>query len=217
MARPRTFDVDAAARAARDVFWRRGYEATSLADLEQATGLNRSSLYQAFDSKHGLFQAAVRQYLDEVATPRLAVLESPGAGLAALVAYLRQFGEALRATRNTGIRGCMIVNAIAEVSDRDPWLREYGAEYRTRILDALTGALRTAAGHGEIAPERTDQRARTITAVVMGALVTAHLDARQAAEILEDTADEVETWRIRRSAQAGLEPEPVRSHHSEFR
>ncbi|MEU7908553.1 TetR/AcrR family transcriptional regulator [Actinoplanes sp. NPDC049118] len=195
MPRPRTFDLDVAVRAACDVFWRRGYEATSLADLEQATGLNRSSLYQAFDSKHGLFQAAVRQYLDEVAAPRLAALESPGAGLAELAAYLRGFGASLRAGAAAGSRGCMVVNAIAEVSDRDAWLRERGASYQNRILEAVAGALRTADRRGEITTGRVDQRARMVTAAVMGALVTAHLDAVLAAEICEDTAGEVESWR----------------------
>ena len=76
MARPRSFDTATAVRAARQVFWTRVSEATSLPDLEAATGLRRSSLYQAFGSKRGLFDAAVASYLDEVVRPLLAGLRS---------------------------------------------------------------------------------------------------------------------------------------------
>ncbi|MEV4141670.1 TetR/AcrR family transcriptional regulator [Dactylosporangium sp. NPDC049742] len=60
---------------------------TSLADLEQATGLPRSSLYQAFDSKHGLFTAALERYRLTYIDPALAAMEAPGAGAAELHAY----------------------------------------------------------------------------------------------------------------------------------
>lgn len=98
MARPRSFDTEAVARAARQVFWARGFEATSLPDLEAATGLGRSSLYQAFGSKRGLFDAAVASYLDEVVHPLLADLEpqadSPVAPTA-LADYLGRLAAAL--------------------------------------------------------------------------------------------------------------------------
>src|SRR5690349_18547185 len=59
VARTRSFTTADAVRAARDQFWEHGYEATSLADLERVTGLNRSSLYQAFGNKRQLFALAV--------------------------------------------------------------------------------------------------------------------------------------------------------------
>ena len=51
MARTREFDTDAAVARAMDVFWCKGYEATSIADLVEATGVQRGSLYAAFGSK----------------------------------------------------------------------------------------------------------------------------------------------------------------------
>src|SRR5260370_235185 len=62
--RPRAYDRDAALLAARDVFWEQGYERTSIADLEERTGLNRSSLYQEFGSKQKLFEACLECYAD---------------------------------------------------------------------------------------------------------------------------------------------------------
>ena len=54
MARTQGFERDAVVRAARTVFWRRGFEDTAVPDLEEATGLSRSSIYNAFGSKRGL-------------------------------------------------------------------------------------------------------------------------------------------------------------------
>ena len=62
MARPREFDVDEALQAATEVFWDRGFEATSLADLMEATGLHKGSIYKAFGSKHEFFTRALTQY-----------------------------------------------------------------------------------------------------------------------------------------------------------
>src|ERR1700757_4861162 len=59
MARPKSYERDTVLIAARDVFWERGYEATSIAALEERTGLSRSSLYEEFGSKRDLFQAAL--------------------------------------------------------------------------------------------------------------------------------------------------------------
>ena len=57
--RPKEFDPEQIADAAMQVFWQRGYAATSIQDLVEGTGLSRSSLYNAFDSKHGLYTCAL--------------------------------------------------------------------------------------------------------------------------------------------------------------
>jgi AcrR family transcriptional regulator len=60
--RPRAFDIDAAADRAMEVFWRKGYEGASMADLTTAMGIGSPSLYAAFGSKEGLFRAALDRY-----------------------------------------------------------------------------------------------------------------------------------------------------------
>ena len=64
MARPREFDMDEALDAAISTFWTQGYEATSMTDLMEATGLHKGSLYKAFDDKHDLFMKSLSRYLD---------------------------------------------------------------------------------------------------------------------------------------------------------
>ena len=58
--RPRAYDPDAALRAARDIFWVKGYAATSLDDIVEATGMNRPSLYAAFGDKEAIYLAALK-------------------------------------------------------------------------------------------------------------------------------------------------------------
>ena len=75
--RPINFDRDAALEAAMLLFWERGYEGTSMADLTQAMGLNPSSIYAAFGDKYALFQLAVKRYMEKRAQYAGKALEEP--------------------------------------------------------------------------------------------------------------------------------------------
>ena len=68
MARTKEFDRDAALDRAMHVFWKKGYEATSLPDLLQAMGIARQSLYDTFGEKHALFMAALERYTQLILT-----------------------------------------------------------------------------------------------------------------------------------------------------
>ena len=85
MAKPREFNYGEVVRAARDVFWERGYVATSLSQLLAATGLSKSTLYKTFGSKRKWFAVAVENYLADVMSPLIAPMEADGAGKAELV------------------------------------------------------------------------------------------------------------------------------------
>ncbi|GIJ51233.1 hypothetical protein Val02_81190 [Virgisporangium aliadipatigenens] len=180
MPRKKTFDTADAIRAARDRFWQYGYAATSLNDLEAVTGLNRSSLYQAFGGKRQLFALALDNYLEEVAIPRLAALEAPDAGPATIAAYFRGF------TKLPPYLGCLMVNTITELGPHDEAARAAGAKYRLRVRRAFENAL---AGS-----ECAGRRAELLTGALIGLLATARLSRTTAAHLARDTAAEVDTW-----------------------
>ena len=75
--RPISFDKDPALETAMLLFWERGYEGTSMADLTQAMGLSPSSIYAAFGDKQTLFSLAVKRYMDSRAQYATRALEEP--------------------------------------------------------------------------------------------------------------------------------------------
>ena len=70
MPRSREFDVDETLERAMTLFWERGYEATSVQDLVERTGVNRSSLYSVYGDKQGVFLAVLDRYRDRVVSRR---------------------------------------------------------------------------------------------------------------------------------------------------
>lgn len=79
MGRPRAFDKDEALDRAMELFWRKGYEGASLADLTKAMGINPPSLYAAFGNKQGLLKAALDRYLEQRAAFLDFVMAAPTA------------------------------------------------------------------------------------------------------------------------------------------
>lgn len=155
--RPRAYDPDEALRAARDTFWVKGYAATSLDDIVEATGMNRPSLYAAFGDKEAIY---------------LAALKMQGEGLVQAIAGACQldmklkpfldlfFGRCINSylTGANGPRGCFLVGtALTESLMRE----DVGAVVRDafgRCEDALEGRFKRAKKDGEIA-KTADARA----------------------------------------------------------
>jgi AcrR family transcriptional regulator len=112
--RPISFDKDAALEAAMLLFWERGFEGTSMADLTQAMGLNSPSIYAAFGDKHALFQLAVKRYMKMRAQYAGKALEEPTlekvvrALFDNTVAFLTTPGHPARCMTLSGAVGCSV-------------------------------------------------------------------------------------------------------------
>lgn len=186
MGRAQTFDTQQVVRAARAVFWEQGYEAAALPALEQATGLNRSSIYHAFGSKRGLFDAAVESYLDEVVRPRLRPLTLDDVAPDALEVYLRGLRRALEdAASFTAAHGCLLINAAGAPIAHDQTVRDTVAAYRGEMRDAVGRGVRARFPQ---APDAEAARvADTCAALVVAALALTRVDNAGALQSL-DTA-----------------------------
>ena len=132
LGRPRSFDQQVALSDALDVFWRKGYEASSLDDLTEATHLSRSSFYAAFGSKRELLLHAYRRYADAFYADMKALADEHEDTDAALRAVVK----ALVDTRPDD-RGCFCVNAIVELAPSDPELAELGRAHIQRMCTLL--------------------------------------------------------------------------------
>jgi AcrR family transcriptional regulator len=144
MARPREFDRDLALRKARDAFWSRGYEATSMADLVEALGLASARIYAAFGSKDDLFREAVALYeTTEGGFVVRALAKEP----TARAAVKKMLGEAIETyTRPGRAWGCMVVSAATNCTVENDALREWLAERRRQqtalIIERLAQGIR---------------------------------------------------------------------------
>ncbi|MEV4098048.1 TetR/AcrR family transcriptional regulator [Streptosporangium saharense] len=107
--RPRSFDTDAALDRALEVFWRHGYEGTSLTDLTTAMGINRPSLYAAFGNKEELFGKVLARYLDGPGAYAADALAAPTGR--EVVERLIHGAVDLTSGENTP-RGCLCVNSV---------------------------------------------------------------------------------------------------------
>ncbi len=114
MGRPKTFDEDAAVRAAMELFWTRGYQATTPAELGEALGIGRGSLYHAFGSKHGLYQRALEHYIAEQRQRMLDALEGEGSTTERM---RRALAVILDGAQDP--RGCMVTMAAIEAPPED--------------------------------------------------------------------------------------------------
>lgn len=156
MARTKEFDPEAALRAALKLFWERGYEATSIADLVECTGVARASLYATFGGKHELYLKALDRY-GELADPELlAGLSQPGPALPAVRALVERYAR--EAAGAGGRRGCFVVNTAVELAPHDPAAARRVQASWDFVETALTSALTRAQAQGELAEGR-DPRA----------------------------------------------------------
>jgi TetR/AcrR family transcriptional repressor of nem operon len=167
MARPREFDANSALESATQVFWAKGYEATSLDDLCDATGLSRSSLYGAFGDKRGLLLRSLEHYSERGTTRFAATLEKAPSLREGLANLLREFIDQIVA--GPGRRGCFIGNCAAELARHD---REAMARVRkclARNQAIFRAALLRAQVRGEISSTAdADALARFLTASFQG-------------------------------------------------
>lgn len=146
--RPREFDRDAALARARDLFWERGYEGVSMADLVRGLGLASARIYAAFGSKEDLFREAIELYeLQEGGFADRALAEEP----TVIRAIERMFREGVEVyTRKQGPRGCMVVSAATNCSSENDRVREWLEEHRRSRTASIVKRMKKAVRNGEL-------------------------------------------------------------------
>ncbi len=169
--RPRCFDVDKALDCALDVFWRKGYEGTTLPDLTRAMGINRPSLYAAFGNKEGLFKKAIDRYAEG---PGCHVQEALAQPTARRVFEKLLHGTVDLLTDRRNPRGCfMVQGALACGDSADPVRREL-AKRRAATEAALRERFKRAVAEGDLPPSSNPATlAGYIATVVHGMAVQA--------------------------------------------
>ena len=177
--RPRSFDEEQVLDQAMFLFWRKGYEATGVADLEQATGLGRQSLYGAFGDKRALFLRIVERYFERVLKPYVVdVLDAPGSGRANLERIFQQWEAAAQAAE---FHGCLVGNSVPEFGAKDSEMSEVLRRKLELMEAAFMRALRRAKHDGEVNSELdTRATARSLLTIAQGLSVVARVNREPA-------------------------------------
>ncbi len=166
MGRPREFDTEEALGKAMRVFWEKGYEGTSMADLTAAMGINRPSLYAAFGNKESLFRKALERYGRGPGSYVAAALAAPtarGAAEKLLAGAVSVLGD----PANPG--GCLTIQGALVCGDEAAAVRGELRSLRGCTLDAMARRFAEGKAAGEFRGE-VDPRhlARYLSAVIQG-------------------------------------------------
>ena len=147
MGRPREFDIDEALDAAMAAFWARGYESTSMADLIEATGLQKGSLYKAFGDKHSLFLQSLDRYAQKIMSIQSTALAQGKTPKASLQAW---FDAAIDyAIGEEGQpRGCLAMNTLVELGPHDEVVAERLMYHKTRFIQLISSRIKAGQDEG---------------------------------------------------------------------
>jgi AcrR family transcriptional regulator len=180
--RPRAFDRDLALQAALDLYWRHGYEGTSVAELTKAMKINPPSFYAAFGTKEALFREVLDLYLKNNANFVTRNLGGDQDARASVEAMLRGAVQAF--TREGAPRGCMVGSGSLHTSGESTALALVLGGIRSRTRDFVQMRLARAMAEGELPPDTDVQAlAAYFSALVQGLSVQA-IDGAPA-ELLE--------------------------------
>jgi AcrR family transcriptional regulator len=200
--RPRSFDRAKVLASALALFWERGYEGTSIADLTAAMGITPPSLYAAFGSKEALYNEALALYQAQPGgfTPEM-LGEEPTA-YAAIARYVRESAVFFADTRHPP--GCMISTAVLSCDPEHQSVAETVAGLRTAAIEQMAARIAGGIVAGEL-PSDTDPLAlaRFYGAIIQGMSVQARDGADQAA-LLEIARTALAAWPARPAWSDGV-------------
>ena len=187
--RPREFDEEAALEAAMDAFWAKGYEATSMTELCNCTGLHKGSLYQAFGDKHQLFMDALKHYADSEFREVAAVAFQSDSPLENIRAAMNKICEDAGQEK-----GCLVINSMVELAPHDPDVKAAVRSFAEQRLRVMADMIGKAQELGEISVKQEPAKlARQLMMTLAGGAVMAK-GLIEADDIRETLSDLIDSW-----------------------
>lgn len=148
MARPKNFEPDDVVADAMQTFWTNGYANTSPADLAEATGVAKGSLYNTFGSKRELFDRSLELYDRAGAELTEEFLARPGTAKERIRAYLRLLVDT--DTEGPVRRGCLAVNTAVELGGHDHGATTAVRRMQDRTIELLTNRIQQGQRDGDV-------------------------------------------------------------------
>ncbi|MGH1592326.1 TetR/AcrR family transcriptional regulator (plasmid) [Methylobacterium phyllosphaerae] len=164
------FNRDDVLDKAMQLFWSRGYSATSMQDLVDVMGINRGSLYATFGDKHTLFLAALRMFDEQVRARLLSNLTAEFSPREAICQLFQLFQR--EAALPQGIRGCLLTNTALELAAHDAEVATIVAESQRQIEDFFQSRIEAGREVGEIPAGRpASELSKGLLASLLGLMV----------------------------------------------
>ena len=189
--RPRSFDEETALDELTALFWRNGYSQTSVADLVEASGVHKPSMYRIFGSKEELFARVLRRYFDTRMNMFAMLVEHAGPGIDGIHTFLSLMRDDV--VSGSSRNGCLLVVSSIELGGTTPGFEHFGPTYRSAVLERLRPLVAGAGGSNEL----IDQRAQVLTTWFMGldVAVRGGADEAEIDRTIEAMHALVDTWR----------------------
>lgn len=150
MPRTKEYDRQEVLSKAVSVFWKKGFEATSMSELIETTGLNSASLYKEFGSKRGLYETALENYREQELEPFIRpLIDEPN--MKGIETFLK--GVIKNAT-NPDFKGCLMMNTLVEKEVVSTGAVKRVEKFCVRLETILEGAIRGAQKSGDIPAEK---------------------------------------------------------------
>lgn len=141
------FDRSEVVEKVTDLFWAKGYNGTSMQDLVDATGLNRSSFYNTFGSKFQIFEESLRSYQssqNQFLREKFSEAKSPKE---AIISLFHGINDDIKAGNH---KGCMITACTSELAGEEPKVRDFLVENKDRVVASFEALIEGAQQLNEI-------------------------------------------------------------------
>ncbi|MBK8557791.1 MAG: TetR/AcrR family transcriptional regulator [Lewinellaceae bacterium] len=148
MARPKAFDQAQVLDRAVELFWRKGYHATSIQDVVENLGINRASLYDTFGDKHTLYIKSLERYRTDQSQAMIRFLQGPGKPLDKIRILLATTAKAT--LQDQDLKGCFLVNATMELINTDQDVAAIVASNQSEMEHALEKTVQEGQDLGDI-------------------------------------------------------------------
>ena len=197
MTRAAPYNRDAALESAMQLFWNKGFHATSLKDLEVALGMKPGSIYSAFSSKENLYLLALEKYFDESLAGFQASMDRAVSPLSGLADHFRSYTRL--APDDVARQACMLTKTLIDTRSTDPELLQHSRDYLLAMQCEFASAFARAIAQGELPktanPERLARRFQANVSALRFELAKG-VEAAEFAALAEDMATEIEQLKL---------------------
>lgn len=152
--RPRQFDEETVLDELTSLFWRKGYTQTSVADLVDASGMHKPSLYRVFGTKEELFARILRRYMQARMEMFATLVDDAGSGIDGIHAFLSMIRDDV--VSGTSRHGCLLVATATELGGTTPGFENFGPVYRNEVRGVMRELVAKAGGPAAVIDQRTD-------------------------------------------------------------